>query len=114
VKSLQSQNPGGRAPNALDATPPTAKLSLREKVKCWVSDGSSLISLQAAKMSDFSFSAILKEIAESQLFVIQYELCELTPNPAKVQISSLNLHSAGIYTGTRYASIYVEKKKSPH
>jgi hypothetical protein len=46
---------------------------LREKVKRWVSDGSSLISLQAAKMSGFSFSAVLKEIAESQLFGIQYE-----------------------------------------
>ncbi|MHC5076905.1 MAG: hypothetical protein ACYTFM_10805, partial [Planctomycetota bacterium] len=29
-------------------------------------------------------------------------------------ITSLNSHSAGFYTRTRYASIYVEKKKSPH
>jgi hypothetical protein len=33
---------------------------------------------------------------------------------AKLQITSLNSHFAEIYTGTRYASIYVEKKKCPH
>jgi len=42
------------------------------------------------------------------------EKCEQTPIAAKLCITSLNPHSAGIYTGTRYASINVEKKKSPH
>ena len=32
---------------------------------------------------------------------------------SKLEISFLNPHSAGIYSGTRYGSVNVEKKKRP-